>query len=61
MKRFDRAIKVLTDEKYRVTGKVALDAVDKGHSPAYAVRASMVQYINEAIEILQKHERNKSV
>lgn len=61
MKRFDRAIKVLNDEKFRITGKVAFDAVDKGHNPSYSVRQSMVQYIVEAIEILEKHERNKKV
>lgn len=61
MKRFDRAIKVLGEEKFRIIGKVASDAVDKGHSPAYAARTSMAKYLNEAIEILEKHERNKSV
>jgi hypothetical protein len=61
MKRFDRAIKVLADEKYRITGKVATDAIDKGHSPAYAVRTQMVKNLNEAIAILEKHERNKYV
>jgi hypothetical protein len=61
MKRFDRAIKVLTDEKYRVIGKVAFDAVEKGHSPAYSVRISMVKYIQEAIDLLQNYERNNHV
>lgn len=61
MKRFDRAIKVLNDEKFRIIGKVATDAVDKGHNPRYAVRENMAQYINEAIEILKNHERNKCV
>ena len=61
MKRFDRAIKVLTDEKHRIIGKVATDAVEKGHNPSYAVRGSMARYLNEAIKILEDHERNKSV
>jgi hypothetical protein len=61
MKRFDRAIKVLNDEKFRVIGKVATDAVEKKHNPIWAVRSSMAKYLNEAIEILENHERNKSV
>lgn len=61
MKRFERAIKVLNDEKFRITGKVAFNAVEKGHSPAYATRIMMVKNIMEAIEILEKHERNKNV
>lgn len=61
MKRFDRAIKVLTDEKHRIIGKVATDYVDKKVHPAYAVRTSMAKHLNEAIEILEKHERNKNV
>ena len=61
MKRFDRAIKVLNDEKFRVAGKVAFEAVEKGHSPGYAVKKTMVKHLIEAIEVLEKHERNKSV
>lgn len=61
MKRFDRAIKVLTDEKFRIIGKVATDAVDKNHDPRYAVRSKMAEYINDAIKVLANHERNKSV
>ena len=31
-KRFDKAIKVLKDEQHRIAGKIAFDAVEKGHS-----------------------------
>jgi hypothetical protein len=61
MKRFDRAIKVLSDERFRIIGKVADDAVNKKHNPSYAVRARMAIYLTEAIDILGKHERNKNV
>lgn len=40
MKRFDRAIKVMRDEVFRITGKVAIDAVEKGHSSTAYVRDS---------------------
>ena len=61
MKRFDRSIKVLQDEIYRVTGKVAHDAVDKGHNPAYATKILMVKCLKDAISILTNHETNKFV
>lgn len=61
MKRFERAIKVLKDEQWRIIGKVAEDSVNKGHNPAYSVRAEMAKNLKEAIDILQNHERNKYV
>lgn len=61
MKRFDVAVKVIQDEIFRVVGKVATDAVDKGHNPSYAVRIQKVKNLKEAISVLANHERNKSV
>lgn len=61
MKRFDAAIKVIQDEIYRVIGKVANDAVDKGHNPSYATRVTKAKHLKEALGILLDHERNKSV
>lgn len=61
MKRFDVAIKVIQDEIYRVIGKVATDAVDKGHNPSYAMRIQKAKNLKEAIEVLLNHKRNKSV
>lgn len=61
MRRFDRSLKVLQDEIFRVTGKVAIDAIDKGQSPAYATRGAMVRNLKEAIKILTEHPRNVHV
>lgn len=61
MKRFDIAIKVMQDEIYRVVGKVASDAADKGYNPSYAVKIQKAKHLKEAINILLKHERNKGV
>lgn len=61
MKRFERAIKVLKDEQWRIIGKVAEDSVDKGLNPRYATRAVMAKNLKEAMDILQNHERNKFV
>ena len=61
MKRFDRAIKVLQDEKFRIIGKVATDAVEKGHNPSYATSSRMAKNLNEAMEILKNHPTNKHV
>lgn len=61
MKRFDIAIKVIQDEIYRVIGKVATAAVEKGQDPSYAVRAQKAKNLKQAIEILSNHEKNKSV
>lgn len=61
MKRFDVAVKVIQDEIFRVVGKVATDAVDKGHNPSYALRIQKVNNLKEAIDVLSNHERNKCV
>lgn len=61
MKRFDTAIKVIQDEIYRVIGKVATDAFDKGHNPSYSVRIQKAKHLKQAIEILLNHENNKWV
>lgn len=61
MKRFDRAIKVLKDEKFRIIGKVACDYHDRQTPIGLSVRTRMARYINEAIKILQEHPTNKQV
>lgn len=61
MKKFDRAIKVLNDEKFRIIGKVATDEVENGRNGKIAVRARMATYLNEAIKILLEHPTNKGV
>jgi hypothetical protein len=61
MKRFHYAIKAINDEILRHIGKVAVDAVDKNHNPAYATRTEKVKRLKKAIDILENHPDNKSV
>lgn len=61
MKRFDRSIKVLQDEIFRVIGKVATEAVSNRQDPSYSTNVLVVRCLKEAIEVLKNHERNKYV
>lgn len=61
MKRFHYAIKAIDNEMLRIIGKVATQAVEKGHDPTYSLKMLRVKNLKEAIKILEEHERNTHV
>lgn len=61
MKRFDRAIKVLTDEKHRVIGRYAEKLANNNMDPDICTHEPDAKRLIEAIKILSDHPRNKWV
>ncbi len=61
MKRFDKAIKAIQSERYRIIGKAATDYTTTGINTSYALQVADAKRMSEAIKILEEHERNKVV
>lgn len=61
MKRFDKAIKLLKNYLYRLTAKAAIECLEKNWPMKMINAKTELKNLKEAIEILEKHERNKHV
>ncbi len=62
MKRFDIAMQAIQDELYRRAGKAAVSYSKNKNVPIeLAAETMVVKNLQEAIDILKSHERNKFV
>lgn len=59
MAKFDKAIKLLEQERFRIIGKTVSQYVDKHQNVTWAVNMESVKEIQDAIDILKKHQPSK--
>jgi hypothetical protein len=54
MRKFEKVIKLLEQEKYRLIGKLACELAERGVNVMVAPKSHVAKEINEAIELLIK-------
>ena len=61
MKKFDKVIKLLEQEKFRIIGKLACDYAERGFLVHMAAKSNATKEIDDAIDILIKSRDSRNI